>query len=148
MAIETPVEPRPVDGNRKAEPSDPNQQSTTSLMAGILSDAQDLFKQHVHLLQAEVEQDLRETTQAGIQLVLGMATALIGALLLAFSLVELLKLAGLAPWAAYGLLGLVIAAVGGVLVAQALVAFQKINPLPEKSAEALKENLGWQNKPN
>ena len=148
MPVETPVESRPVENTHDNQPRDPNQQSTTSLISGILSDAQDLIKQHVQLLQAEVEQDLRETTQAGIQLVLGMATALIGALLLALGIVELLKLAGMAPWAAYGSLGLVIGAIGGFLVYQAIVAFRNINPLPEKSAEALKENLGWQNKPN
>jgi len=125
----------------------PDQQTTTSLVAGIVQDAQVLMKQHVQLLQAEVEDDLRQVTTAGTALVVGTATALVGAVLLAMCLVELLKLAGLAPWAAYGLLGVIVGGVGGVLVAGALTAFSKINPLPEKSAEELKEDLGWQNKP-
>lgn len=131
--------------NETADNAD--KQTTTSLVAGIVQDAQALMKQHVQLLQAEVEDDLRQVTQAGTALAIGTATALVGAVLLAMCLAELLKLAGLAPWAAYGLLGVVVGGVGGVLVAGALAAFSKINPLPEKSAEELKEDLGWQNKP-
>jgi hypothetical protein len=140
MAVQTPIEDRTDQGV--------NQPNTSNLIAGILEDAQVLFKQHVQLFQAEVEEDLRQTTQAGIQLVLGLATALIGGLMLAFFLVELLKLAGLPPWAAYGLLGLLIGAGGSFLVARALMAFQQINPLPEKTVEAIKENMEWQSKQN
>jgi hypothetical protein len=138
MAVETHP-------NEAVEHAD--QQTTTSLVTGIVKDAQELMKQHVQLLQVEVEDDLRATTQAGITLAIGTATALVGAVLLAMCLVELLKLAGMAPWAAYGLLGAIVAGVGGVLVAGALTAFSKINPLPEKSVEEVKEDLGWQTKP-
>lgn len=131
--------------NETADNAD--KQTTTSLVAGIVSDAQALMKQHVQLLQAEVEDDLRQVTAAGTALVIGTATALVGAVLLAMCLVELLKLAGMEPWAAYGLLGVVVGGVGGVLVAGALAAFSKINPLPGKTVQEVKEDLGWQNQP-
>jgi hypothetical protein len=126
------------------------QQSTTTLVSGIVHDAQELFKQQITLLQVEVEKDLRDTTQALIALVIGTATTLIGASMLAFMVVHLLNY--LFPtvhmWVWYGVVGAIIAAVGGFLVSGALYMFSQINPLPEKSAQALKETVGWEtNKP-
>jgi hypothetical protein len=122
------------------------QQSTTALVSGIVADAQELFKQQITLLQVEVEKDLRDTSQALIALVIGMATTLVGASMLAFMVVYLL--AHLFPatpiWVFYGIVGGIVAAVGGFLVSGALYAFSQINPLPEKSAQALKENVGWE----
>lgn len=122
-------------------------QNPVRLISGIVKDAQELLKQQIELLQIEVEDDLRQTTQASITLVMGMAVALVGAILLAFGLVELASFV-MPRWVAYGLIGLVIAGGGAGLITAAFVAFSKINPLPEKTAEGLKENLQWQTRQN
>jgi len=139
MAVD--LEPNPAASVNGAEPS------TTSLVSGIVKDAQELFKQQIHLLQVEVEEDLRQTTQAAITLVIGLATALVGAILLSFAAVYLLDM--WMPgrmWLWFGLVGAVVAGVGGVFVAGALTAFSKINPV-EKSTEAIQETLEWQTRP-
>jgi len=138
----------PVDLLHPNETTSGTDQSTTTLVAGIVKDAQELFKQQVRLLQLEAEEDLRLTTQAAISLVIGMATALVGAVMLTLGAVHLLN--HLMPdtplWVWYAVIGVIVAGVGGVLVAGALTAFNKINPLPE-STEAMKETLEWQTKP-
>jgi len=120
--------------------------TATSLVTGIVHDAQELFKQQLHLLQIEVKTDLRKTTEASIALLIGTATALVGAILLAFGLVEAASYV-MPRWAAFGLIGLIVSVIGGVLIAGALTAFNKIHPT-EQSAEALKETMQWQTKPN
>jgi hypothetical protein len=127
-----------------------NEPSATTLVSGIVKDAQELFKQQVALLKLEAEEDLRATTQAAIAMAIGLGIALIGAILLALAVVHLL--AYLVPgqpigvW--YALVGLVVVICGGILVAIAIYEFSKINPPLPQTQEALKETVEWQtNKP-
>jgi len=122
--------------------------TATALVSGIVKDAQELFKQQVHLLQVEVEEDLRQTTQAAIALAIGLATALVGAILLSFAAVYLMDqwMPG-RIWLWFSLVGAILASVGCVFITGAMTAFSKIKPTPEKSAEALQETLQWQTKP-
>jgi len=123
------------------------EQSATTLVAGIVTDAQELFKQQVTLLKLEAQQELRQTTQAGIALGIGLAVTLVGAILLAFAAVHILKYLlpqyDIALW--YTVVGLAVAVGGGLLVAGALAAFSKIHALPQ-TQEAIKETLEWQTK--
>jgi len=122
--------------------------SLTTLVAGIVKDAQELFKQQVTLFKVEVQEDLRLTTQAAIALGIGLAVSLVGAIVLAFGLAELLHWAAGGPaWVWSLLVGVVVAAAGGVLVAGALQAFSKITPPLPETTEAIKETVEWQTKP-
>jgi len=143
MAVD--VLPNPTSGTAPANTAEP---SATALVSGIVKDAQELLTQQINLFKVEAQQELRQTTQAAISLGIGLATALVGAILLAMTCVHLL--AYLFPtqpiWIWYGLVGLVIAAIGGFVVAGALQAFNKIHALPE-TQEAIKETLEWQTRP-
>jgi len=123
-------------------------QSATTLVAGLVKDAQELFHQQVTLLKLEAREELRQTTQAAVALGIGLAITLIGAILLAFAAVYalnyLLPQYHIAIW--YTVVGLVIAVAGGVLVGIAIEQFSKIHALPE-TQEAIKETLEWQTKP-
>jgi len=123
--------------------------SLTSLVSGIVSDAQDLMKQQLALFQAEVKEDMRKTSEAAASLGAGLAVTLVGSILLCFTLVYLLSWAfPQAPvWVWYAVVGGVVTGLGLGLIRVAWVKFHSFNPLPDKTAQALKENLEWKTTP-
>ena len=119
----------------------------TGLVTGIINDAQELIKQQLALARHEIKEDFRKTKEAALSLALGGTIALLGGLLLGFMLVYLLALTDLPLWACYGIVGGLLAVVGGVLVYMGKKELDSFNPLPEESAQALKENVQWITKP-
>lgn len=123
--------------------------SLTSLVSGIVNDAQELMKQQMALFQAEVKEDMRKTSEAAVSLAAGAVVALVGAIVLCFALVYLLNWAfpETPLWVWYAVVGGVVTGTGLGLVLVAWVKFRSFNPLPDKTAQALKENLEWKTTP-
>jgi hypothetical protein len=125
--------------------------SVTSLVSGILKDAEELLKQQVVLFKHEVKDDLRKTRDAALPLVIGAGVLAVSGLLLCWGLVHLLSWAAgpdrLPLWGSFWIVGGVLALTGGVLAYLGKKKFDSFNPLPEESAEALKENVQWIVKP-
>lgn len=123
--------------------------SLTSLVSGIVNDAQELMKQQMALFQAEVKEDMRKTSEAAASLAAGAVVALVGAIVLCFALVYLLNWAfpETPLWVWYAVVGGVVTGTGLGLVMVAWVKFRSFNPLPDKTAQALKENLEWKTTP-
>jgi len=123
--------------------------SVTSLVSGIVTDAQELMKQQFALFKAEVKEDMRKTSEATTSLVIGLTATLVGTIVLCFGVAHLLHLqwpaADVGVW--YAVVGGVVTAVGLGLAFAAYQKFRSFNPLPDKTAEALKENLEWKTKP-
>jgi hypothetical protein len=125
-------------------PPEPN---LTALVSGILDDAQELFRQQALLLRREIQEDVRKTKEAAIPLLIGLWLALLGSILLSATLALVLVAAGLPEWASFAIVGTAIFLFGGGLFYVGKKKFDSFDPLPEQSAEALKENLEWLAKP-
>jgi uncharacterized membrane protein YqjE len=122
--------------------------SMTQLVSGIISDAQELLKQQLAMFRTELKEDVRRTKQALIALVCGVALAAVGALLLCFMAVYGLEAAFDLPlWGCFGIVGGLLAVAGGVAFYSAVRQFNEFNPLPDESAQALKENVQWISQP-
>src|SRR5262245_19397818 len=116
--------------------------SMTSLVSGIVNDAQELIKQQLAMFRAEIKEDLRKTKQASLALGVGAGVALLGGLFLCLALAFLLWWATPLPlWGAFAIVGGIFAIVGGVMIFAGKKKFDSFNPLPDQSAEALKENV-------
>jgi protein-S-isoprenylcysteine O-methyltransferase Ste14 len=125
-----------------------DQQNLTSLVTGILDDAQELFRQQAKLLRHEIKEDFRKTRQAAIPAALGLWLVVLGSILLsATAALCLHEFAGWSSSASFGVVGLVVLILGGGLFYVGMQKFASFNPLPDESAEALKENLEWIAKP-
>jgi hypothetical protein len=123
-------------------------QSVTALVSGIISDAQELVKQQVALVRAEIKADFQRTVNAAVLLAVGTLVLVPATFLLCNMFVYLLvELAGLSVWASYGIVGGVFAVFGAALVSVGLQRFRSFNPLPDQSVEAIKENGRWMTKP-
>jgi len=119
--------------------------SVTSLVSGIVSDAQDLIRQQLALFRAELRDDFRKTVGILIAIVSGAFLVAIGGALLCFMLVHLL--ASLTPalplWACFGIVGACVTLAGGAVAYGAIAKFKTFNPLPDESVQAFKENVQW-----
>ena len=126
------------------------QPSMTELVRGIVDDVQELIKQQVAMVRAEIRQDVRKTKEAVTSLALGAGVAVLGVLLLCFMLVHLIhQLAGggdpasLPLWGCFGIIGGLLTVVGAVLIILGIQKFKSFNPLPDQSAKAVEENVKW-----
>lgn len=122
--------------------------SMTKLVSGIISDAQDLLKQQLAMFRTELKEDVRRTKQALVALICGIALAAVGGLLLCFMAVHGLEAAFELPlWACFAIVGGILALGGGIAAYSAVRQFNEFNPLPDESAQALKENVQWISQP-
>jgi uncharacterized membrane protein YqjE len=130
----------------------PPEPSATRLVQGIVSDVGDLIKQQFQFAQTELKSDLHRTGEAFRILGIGAGVASLGLVVLTLMLVHLLHWltlpagadpAGLPLWACYGIVGLLILAIGGALFMAGKQRLQSFNPLPDQTVETMKENLEW-----
>jgi len=128
-------------------PVDIRQPSITELISGILEDAQHLVRQQFEMLKAEYHEDLRRTKQAMQFAGVGMALFTIGGIALVFCLANVLhEDAHLSMSLSWGIIGGIFLIAGIILGAVAKTLFDKFNPLPDKTFNALQENLSWTSK--
>jgi hypothetical protein len=125
--------------------STPANGNLTGLLSGIIDDAQKLVRQQIDMLKSEVREDFQRSKRAaefggmGIVLLtvgfLGLVTAL------AFFLHEYYQFS---LWVSWSITGGLFLLVGGALAATSYILLERFNPLPDKTFNALQENLSWQ----
>jgi len=131
----------------------PQQDGMTGLMRGIINDIGDLIRHELKFARTEMKADLRKTRDAAAVLALGVGTALLGAILLALMLVNLLHYVslpagetappGLPMWACYGIVSAVFLVIGSAVAYMGCTMFKSFNPLPNQTAQTVKENVQW-----
>lgn len=121
----------------------------TELVSGIVSDAQTLIKQQVVMLRTEFKEDMRRTKDAAKFMGLGGALLSLGGLFLVVSLVYTLQwlFPELHLAACWAIVGGTLAVAGLLAVLAGKRMFDKFNPLPDKTANALQENVSWLTNP-
>jgi protein-S-isoprenylcysteine O-methyltransferase Ste14 len=120
-------------------------QSVTGLVSGIVQDAHELLKQQFDLFKHEMHADFAKV-KAGMQVLgLGAGIAFVGAILLSVALPLGLYSAfpNLPLWLAFAISGCLFVAVGAVLYWSGWVQLHAVNPLPDETGEAIKENVRW-----
>jgi len=124
------------------------QASMTGLLTGIFADAQRLIEQQFAMFKAELRSDFAKTKQATMMLAAGAAVGVIGVVLIAFTAVYALnELAHLQLWASYAIVAAVLTVGGGAAIYAGILKFQSFNPLPDETAAAIRENVGWTTTP-
>jgi len=128
-----------------------NEPSLSTLVGGILDDAQKLIGQEFALLKHDLRTDVARAKDSGTTLGLGVGLLAAGGLLLLFSLVHLLEWLArpnLEWWACYALVGGAVALVGGAVFYRGKQKLETLDVVPEQAAQGLKENLQWKTNPN
>lgn len=99
--------------DRMKGPRSPRDESTTDLLGGLLADAKDLVSAHGEQLKLEVKSEVATLTDTIKLTGIAIAAVVIAGLLLSQALsLGLVALTGLPPWAAYAIVGVVVASIG------------------------------------
>ena len=121
---------------------DAAEQGVRELAGGIVEDFQRLLTQQLSLFKIELRDDALRARKAAIVLVLGLAFASLGFILLGLMLVFLLSASfPIMLWACFGIVGGIAAFIGGVLTGLGVKRVTAANLLPVQSARAFKENM-------
>jgi len=125
-----------------------NNPGLAPLISGIVNDAQTLLRQQLNLFQTEIKNDLSRSKDAATSLAVGGVVALLAGFLLCLMLAHLLVYIwpNLPLFAAYGIVGLLLGAVGGAFIYMGKHKFDEFNPLPDKSVQGIKETVQWNTK--
>ena len=130
---------------------EPKEQTTVSLVGGIIDDMQHLVKQQVQLTRKEITQDIHKASEAAQFYAMGGAVLFLGVFILCLALVHLVYWAGIPGsdaariplWAAHAIVGGPLAALGGYLVWMGRNRFGEIHPLQNPATQGMKENVQW-----
>jgi hypothetical protein len=118
------------------------------LIKGAVRDIETLATQHVKLFKAEVKEEARQMTQGIISLAIGGAILLIGGVMVAITLAHLLMLIPDMPtWGAYGIVSLVVCALGALALFLGMKRIDDATPLADKTQEEIKEDVQWLKNP-
>jgi len=123
--------------------------SVSTLVGGIITDAQQLIRQEVQLARREIQEEIHKAKAAALSLVVGGFLALLGTVLLSWMLVNLLYWATnnvhepFPLWACFGIVGAAFAIIGGLLLHAARSKAGDIHLVPPQTAQTLRENVQW-----
>jgi len=118
--------------------------SITSLVEGIIGDAQQLMRNELLLARREMQDEWTKTKTAAAALGVGMVILALGGLFLCFMLVHLLNsLTNMPLWGCFAIVGGLFAAVGAALLFAARNKANDISFVPRQTVETMKENVQW-----
>jgi len=117
--------------------------SLGELFAALLKDTSTLVRQEITLAKAELGEKISTIGRNVGLLAAGGAVAYAGLLALLAAVISLLAHAGMEWWAASLLVGVVVTAVGGLLVSKGLNALKHEDLAPRQTLETLREDTQW-----
>jgi len=124
--------------------------TVTSLLNGIVRDAQELIKQQLLLFRHEIKDDMSRAREALPALGLGAVVTTTAFVLFGMALAQLLNWsvgeAHLPLWGCYAIVTGVFGVVGCALLTFATKKLESL-PMSHEAAEATKENVEWLTKP-
>src|SRR5215207_136232 len=122
---------------------DHNERSLGDLFSDLTRETSTLLRREVQLAKAELTQSATEAMRGIGVLAAGGAAAYAGLLFVLLAVVFGLITAGLEPWLAALIVGLVVVATGAVLVLRAREALKPANLAPQQTVETLKADAAW-----
>jgi hypothetical protein len=125
------------------EPERTDEPDLSTLLRGIVHDAEALIGLQFDLLRSEVREELQRARGAALSMGAGAALLGAGGVLASLAAVHALQRATRLPlWACYGAVAGLLGASGAGLVASGLGRASGVRVVPQ-TIEALEENLAW-----
>ena len=120
-----------------------DERSLGDLFSDLSRETTTLVRQEVQLAKAELTQSATDAARGIGMLVAGGAVAYAGLFFLLLAVVFGLIEVGWEPWLSALVVGLVVVAIGAVLVLRARESLKPANLAPQKTVETLKEDAAW-----
>jgi hypothetical protein len=120
-----------------------DERSLGDLFSDLSRETTTLVRQEVQLAKAELTQSATEAARGIGMLLAGGAVAYAGLLFLLLAIVFGLIQAGWDAWLSALVVGLVVVAIGAILVLRARESLKPANLAPRRTGETLKEDQEW-----
>jgi xanthine/uracil permease len=120
-----------------------DERSLGDLFSDLSRETTTLVRQEVHLAKAELTQSATEAARGIGMLVAGGAVAYAGLFFILLAIVFGLIEAGWDAWLSALVVGVVVVAIGAVLVLRARESLKPANLAPRRTVETLKEDQEW-----
>ena len=120
--------------------------SVSDVLRDILRNLQEMMRAEIRLAKVEVRDEARRAVSSGIWLAAGAVGALSAWVVLLWTLVFGLA-TRMSLWAATLAVAVILAAAAAVLIMGGLRRVKRIQPIPERTVESVKENLEWMKQP-
>jgi hypothetical protein len=120
-----------------------DERSLGDLFSDLSRETTTLVRQEVQLAKAELTQSATEAARGIGMLLAGGAVAYAGLLFLLLAIVFGLIQAGWDAWLSALVVGLVVVAIGAILVLRARASLKPANLAPRRTVETLKEDQEW-----
>jgi hypothetical protein len=118
--------------------------SMTSLVEGIIADAQRLIRQELTLARSEIQEEWNKTKMAAAALGVGIVVVSLGGIFLCLMLVFLLQwLTELPLWGCFGIVGGLFTLLGAIMIYAGKNQAESIHFVPQQTVETMKENVQW-----
>lgn len=119
-----------------------NDRPVAAVLQDILRDLQEMIRSEARLAKAEIRDEARQTASSAMRLIAGVIVGLSAWLFSLWTAVYALA-NRMSMWAATLLVAIVLASAAGALIVMGLRRLKRIQPLPERTIETMKENLEW-----
>jgi uncharacterized membrane protein YqjE len=117
--------------------------SLGDLFSRLAEETSNLVRQEVRLAKAELTESAQQVGRSIASLLIGGAIAYAGFLAILAAIIVGLGQLGLPWWLAALIVGIVVVAIGYVLVSRARSGLQASNLMPDRTIESLKEDREW-----
>jgi len=126
----------------EAQPA-PEERSLGELFGDLSREITTLVRQEATLARTEISQKASRVGKDVSMLAAGGAVAYAGLLALVAAVIALLVEAGMTWWGSALLVGVIVAAIGGILVWRGLDALKHEDLAPRETVESIKEGAAW-----
>ncbi|MEN9939109.1 MAG: hypothetical protein RLZZ387_5688 [Chloroflexota bacterium] len=118
--------------------------SITTLLSGLVSDAQNLVHREIDLAKTEVSKEFDKVKQGTIALGAGIGMAVIGGILLGHMLAYLLQdVFDISLWISYLVVGGLLTLGGVLFLKQGADRMSKVDPVPHETIDSVRKDVEW-----
>lgn len=122
------------------------ERAVSHVLQDILRNLQEIVRSEVRLAKVEIREELKQAAFSGAWIAAGAVGVASALIFLLWTLVYALATT-MSMWAATLLVAVVMAVAGALLIMGGIRRARRIQPIPERTAESVKENLEWMKQP-
>jgi hypothetical protein len=123
-----------------------DERSVSDVLQDILRNLQDMVRSEIRLAKVEIREDVRSAMSSSIWIAAGTVAAVNAWIFVLWTLAYALA-SRMPMWAATLVVALVMGAAAGILIMGGIRRIKRIQPIPERTVQSVKENLEWLKQP-
>jgi uncharacterized membrane protein YqjE len=122
------------------------ERSVSDVLQDILRNLQDMVRSEIRLAKVEIREERRRAVSSGLWIGAGAVAAVSAWIFVLWALAYALA-TRMPMWAATLVVALAMAVAAAVLIKGGMGRIKRIQPIPERTVESVKENLEWMKQP-